>query len=144
MKVDLVKLCHLLHLTVDPKDTVDVLKGKIKPMLAILKIEPEDKSKAKSVAAPSRPEPKALAPPPRLEEASSVVPVAPMNPGVTHEELNNMMNIQEERFQAMITQTMQAVVSVNAANLQMTMEPTHQDEEMVGGDAAWEWTRREK
>jgi hypothetical protein len=48
LKGDLIKLCHLLHLNVASNDTVDTLKEKIKPMLAILKANPADKSKAKA------------------------------------------------------------------------------------------------
>ena len=48
LKGDLIKLCHLLHLNVASNDTVDTLKEKSKPMLAILKVNPADKSKAKA------------------------------------------------------------------------------------------------
>lgn len=57
LRADLVKLAALLNVPLEPKDTVEIIKAKIKPMMEVLKEEPKPvasaagKAKAKSKAA---------------------------------------------------------------------------------------------
>lgn len=106
LKADLVKLCHLLHLEVKPDDTVDTMKGKIKPMLAILKVEPSGKVKSVTEA-----KAKAVSPP-AAKSSSAIV-----SPPVTMGEVNDLLGQQQERFQGMLSQTLQHVMAMGAGQI---------------------------
>ena len=106
------KLCHVLDVEVDPKDTVEVLKGKIKPMIAIMKLDGRPPAKAKSSAtaqASSRASPKQKPTSPSTDSHWSY-PSSPEKETVTPEVLNNLMSQQEARFQSMLQQTMHHVM----------------------------------
>lgn len=112
LKADLVKLCHVLHVEVDPKDTVEVLKGKIKPMIAIMKLDGRPPAKAKSSAtaqasSPASPKQKPTSP---STDNHWSYPSSPEKETVTPEVLNNLMSQQEARFQSMLQQTMHHVM----------------------------------
>ena len=112
LKADLVKLCHVLDVEVDPKDTVEVLKGKIKPMIAIMKLDGRPPAKAKSSAtaqasSPASPKQKPTSP---STDSHWSYPSSPEKETVTPEVLNNLMSQQEARFQSMLQQTMHHVM----------------------------------
>ena len=69
LRGDLVRLAALLHVPLGEKGTIDVIKEKVKPMVAILKEEPVQPTAAKSSAKAKAAKPKSL---PKEGNASSM------------------------------------------------------------------------
>ena len=113
LRGDLVKLAHLLHLEVGSKDTIDDLKGKIKPMIAVLSMQTPAQKKGvamatpKSEAAASR---SISASPPSQE-----LQMSDLKTHVTQEQLARLLIDQEGRFKSMVQETLAAMMSYQPA-----------------------------
>ena len=129
LKGDLIKLCHLLHLDVVSNDTVETLKEKIKPMLAILKVNPAEKSKAKVKASPE-----AAAP-----VSSLPTPSKPAQAPVTLADVNHLLGQQQDRFQSMLSQMLQHVMSSMSTPMQPQIPP-EQSQTVPPGYGGGQWT----
>ena len=109
LRGDLVRLAHLLHLEVGAKDTIDMLKEKIRPMLAIMSMKaPTQQSPTKS---PTKSEPAKTAVGQPSVAPGSDLSMSDLKATVTQEQLANLMIDQESRFKVMIQETLQAMMS---------------------------------
>jgi hypothetical protein len=113
LRTDLVKLAHLLHLEVGEKDTIEILKGKIKPMLSILQMKTPAQTQGSAPSTPARPS--RASDPSRTPYQTVASSPAPSSAGpdlsqmVTQETLAKLMVDQEQRFQVMMQQTMMSM-----------------------------------
>lgn len=115
LKDDLTRLALLLHLPVNPKDTVATLQDRIRPSVEMLK------QVAPAKAAPTTPKPKAMTPPATLSPPAESTTSSWSRPTATMadeqlahvvalgQQLQQQMNDQEGRFNVMMQQVMEAV-----------------------------------
>ena len=121
LKEDLIRLAHLVHVDVEPKDTVAMLQAKVKPLVADIM----GKTKTPTSKEPTRPksaaQPKAKSS--SAKAASSSTSDESMtsswsmlrSPDLSQMEarMQEMVANQEQRFQSMLNQVMQHVMTVS-------------------------------
>ena len=122
LKGDLIKLCHLLHLDVVSNDTVETLK-----------VNPAEKSKAKVKASPEAAAPVSSLPTP------SKPAQAPQQAPVTLADVNHLLGQQQDRFQSMLSQTLQHVMSSMSTPMQPQIPP-EQSQTVPPGYGGGQWT----
>ena len=142
MKEDLIRLAHLVHVDVLPTDTVAILQGKVRPMVAEIMGKSKPASKAAAPPAKAATKSKAKAPPLSGSPgpaASSVSEesmtsawsmVAPAELQNMETRLQTMMAGQEERYQAMLNQVMQHVMAM-APSPMISQGSVDQPDEMM-------------
>lgn len=120
LKQDLLKLAALLHVEVPEKATIEDIKKLCRPMLKELAspVQPSAKSKsnklqAEKVSSSVGDGPVSKTPPAELPHRSQV-PQEGQNPGVTAQEVSELIRAQDQRFQSMLSQVMQHLVNVQA------------------------------
>ena len=136
LRPDLVKLAHLLHLEVGDRDTIEILKKKIRPMLAIMQFKGDAKPQSSETGAPSTPAPKTTTPRSGVGAyqaspggASSAAPEL-----VTQETLARLMVDQEQRFQSMLQQTMMSMWQMNPQSFLLQQDGSMNDSVLSWGD----------
>ncbi|CAL1166460.1 unnamed protein product [Cladocopium goreaui] len=122
LKGDLLRLATLLKLDVHDKMKVDELKELIRPMIDTLKGAGRPESHRPAPSSQVRPTPKS--PPRSAPAATPTLPsqpaeVASMN-GMLAQDVHQLLAEQERRFQAMISQTLQHMMSMQQNPMSQT------------------------
>lgn len=122
LKGDLLRLATLLKLDVHDKMKVDELKELIRPMIDTLKGAGQPESHRPAPSSQVRPTPKS--PPRSAPAATPTLPsqpaeVASMN-GMLAQDVHQLLAEQERRFQAMISQTLQHMMSMQQNPMSQT------------------------
>lgn len=111
LRRDLLQLAALVHVEVGEKDTVEMIKQKIRPVVQSIMVgsskDKVEKSAAKA-ASSQRPQVMDIATPVEMEAASMVV----QSNAVTPEAVAEMLSQQDVKFQAMMSQVMQMVMTM--------------------------------
>ena len=123
LKGDLLRLATLLRVDVHDNMKVDDIKALIRPMIDTLKGDGQPASQRPAPSSQARPTPKS--PPRAASTATSTLPsqpseVAVMN-GMLAQDVHQLLAEQERRFQAMISQTMQHIMSMQQNPMSQTM-----------------------
>lgn len=145
LRQDLLRLAALLHLEIEEKDTVAMIRDKCRPAVDLL-MNDKNFKKGKLAETPAQssgdavPKPKALAPAP--VEAKAPLVEAAATPGLSLQQVQAMLAAQEGRFQTMLSQVMQHIIHQQAHPVSNGMSaPEMPDEVMEAEDAE---TRRRR
>ena len=116
LKGDLVKLAALMKIKVEEKDTVEDLKGLLRPLVKQFNLQHVKSTSSTNIQVGEAVAPKAKAKSTPAPASSQEVPT-----GITAQDIHGLLSQQEQRFQGMLSQVMQHVVAMQ--NNQMGPHP---------------------
>ena len=118
LKQDLLRLASLLHIKLDEKATVAEIKELCRPLVKDIAMssveEPKESSSSAATSSVEKVPAKAIMPP-APQRVTNQVEIQSPAPGITVQEVHQLIQEQDQRFQAMMGQVMSHVMNMQSA-----------------------------